>query len=147
MLQEADLLFPAVQECGEEPGDDSAVYYESVITSYSIHYTKLYDSSTGDLKAIESIKGVQVYEINGPFFFGAAETFINTFRALDPKTKAIILRMRHVPMIDATAAAALKNVAERCTKQNIRLIITGLKEELRGTLKTSGIEQLRNNFV
>jgi len=50
--------------------------------------------------------------------------------------------MRHVPMIDATAAAALKNVAERCTKQNIRLIITGLKEELRGTLKTSGIEQL-----
>lgn len=123
---------------------DSAFTNKMVLDSAEEQPGEIFDfiTSTGDLKAIESIKGVQVYEINGPFFFGAAETFINTFRALDPKTKAIILRMRHVPMIDATAAAALKNVAERCHKHNIRLIITGLKEELRGTLKTSGIEQL-----
>ncbi len=123
---------------------DSTNLNKMVLDSAEEHPGEIYDflSSTSDLKKIESLNGVQVYEINGPFFFGAAETFISTFRTLDRKTSAVVLRMRHVPMIDATAMKALVHVVNRCKKLDIRLIITGLKAEPRNVLKSSGIEEM-----
>ncbi|MEX1378113.1 MAG: sulfate permease [Eubacteriales bacterium] len=129
---------------------DSTVLNKIVLDNAEEHPNEIFDfiSSTEELKKIESMKGVQVYEINGPFFFGAAETFINTFQTLDPKTFAIVLRMRHVPMIDATAIHALVHFVKRCKKHRIHLLITGLKEEPRSKLKLSGTEELvgEDNF-
>jgi SulP family sulfate permease len=61
-------------------------------------------------------KGVEVYEINGPFFFGAAEKFKDTLSEVSQKPKVLIIRMRHVPAIDSTAMHALRDLVRRTRK-------------------------------
>jgi SulP family sulfate permease len=58
-------------------------------------------------------KGVEVYEINGPFFFGAAELFKDTLARVARKPKVLIIRMRNVLALDSTAMHALKDVVHR----------------------------------
>src|SRR5437667_751017 len=57
--------------------------------------------------------GVEVYEINGPFFFGAAETFKERLGRVAQRPKVLILRMRHVPAIDSTGVHALRDLVKR----------------------------------
>jgi SulP family sulfate permease len=57
--------------------------------------------------------GVQVYEINGPFFFGAAETFRDTVNVVGIRPRVIIIRMRNVPAIDSTGMHALRDLHRR----------------------------------
>jgi sulfate permease, SulP family len=57
--------------------------------------------------------GVEVYEINGPFFFGAAEKFKDTLSEVSKKPKVLIIRMRNVPAIDSTAMHALRDLVRR----------------------------------
>jgi sulfate permease, SulP family len=61
--------------------------------------------------------GVEVYEINGPFFFGAAETFKETLRTVAARPKVLIIRMRKVLALDSTGMHALKSVAHQ-TRQD-----------------------------
>src|SRR5690606_20516386 len=70
--------------------------------------------------------GVQVYEINGPFFFGAAETFKEQVSRIDKRPRVLILRMRHVPAIDSTGLHALSDLVRRSQKDGIRVIVSGL---------------------
>jgi sulfate permease, SulP family len=58
-------------------------------------------------------KGVEVYEINGPFFFGAAEKFKDTLSEISKKPKVLVVRMRNVPAIDSTAIHALRDLVRR----------------------------------
>ena len=58
-------------------------------------------------------KGVEVYEINGPFFFGAAETFKDTLARVSGKPKVLIIRMRNVSALDSTGLRALQSVVRR----------------------------------
>ena len=58
-------------------------------------------------------RGVEVYEINGPFFFGAAEKFKDTLSEVSRKPKVLIIRMRNVPAIDSTAMHALRDLVRR----------------------------------
>ncbi len=60
--------------------------------------------------------GVEVYEINGPFFFGAAEKFKDTLSEVSRKPKVLIIRMRNVPAIDSTAMHALRDLVRRTRK-------------------------------
>ena len=57
--------------------------------------------------------GVEVYEIDGPFFFGAAEKFKDTLAEVAGKPRVLIIRMRHVPAIDSTALHALEDLVRR----------------------------------
>jgi SulP family sulfate permease len=57
--------------------------------------------------------GIEVYEINGPFFFGAAETFKDTLGRVAARPKVLILRMRHVLALDSTGMHALKDVVHQ----------------------------------
>lgn len=57
--------------------------------------------------------GVEVYEINGPFFFGAAERFKDTLARVAHKPKVLIIRMRNVIALDSTGMHALKDVVHR----------------------------------
>ncbi|HUF29390.1 MAG TPA: SulP family inorganic anion transporter, partial [Gemmatimonadaceae bacterium] len=66
--------------------------------------------------------GVIVYEINGPFFFGAAETFKDTIAQTQGKPRVLILRMRNVPAIDATGMYALMDVVRRSRREGTRVM-------------------------
>jgi SulP family sulfate permease len=61
-------------------------------------------------------RGVEVYEINGPFFFGAAEKFKDTLSEVSRKPRVLIIRMRNVPAIDSTAMHALRDLVRRTRK-------------------------------
>ena len=77
---------------------------------------------------------VEIYEVNGPFFFGAADKLKETLGEIEKPPKAFILRMRNVPAIDATGIHALEQLALRCRKQGTRLILTEVREQPRSAL-------------
>jgi SulP family sulfate permease len=69
-------------------------------------------------------KGVEVYEINGPFFFGAAEQFKDTLGRIAKKPKVLIIRMRNVPAIDSTGIRALADVVRRTRKEGTLVLLS-----------------------
>ncbi len=92
--------------------------------------------------------GVYVYEINGPFFFGAAHKFIETLRNLDKNANSIIIRMRYVNSVDATAIHALRRVMGVCNDHRIRLILCELNEQPEKVLHNTGIlREVGNNNI
>lgn len=82
---------------------------------------------------------VEVFEINGPFFFGAADKFKDTIRGLEKKPKVLILRMRHVPTIDATGLSALENVFSLSKQDGTRIVLSGLQPRPFKRLKRAGV--------
>ena len=70
--------------------------------------------------------GVEVYEVNGPFFFGVADRLKDTLRGLERPPKVFILRMRRVPAIDATGIHALEEFYLKCHRQGTRLLLAGV---------------------
>ncbi|ABR55578.1 sulfate transporter [Methanococcus vannielii SB] len=85
---------------------------------------------------------IEVYEVNGPFFFGIADKFKSTLDVVTKrKPTAIILRMRHVPIIDATGIKNFEEFVESCKKQNIELIISGANEILTHKFEKCGLTE------
>lgn len=76
-------------------------------------------------------KGVILYEINGPLFFGAAKQFQETITNTPLKPKVIIIRMRYVPFIDATGYQSIKEIITTYKSRKIKVIISGIGETLR----------------
>ena len=74
-------------------------------------------------------EGVEAYQIGGPLFFGAANRLDNLLDQFIVPPKVLILRMRLVPVIDASGVHALKKLAERCHRKGITLIVSGLQEQ------------------
>lgn len=70
--------------------------------------------------------GVEVYEINGPFFFGVADRLKDTLSGLELPPKIFILRMRHVPAIDATGMHALDELHAKCRRRGTKLLLSGV---------------------
>jgi SulP family sulfate permease len=71
-------------------------------------------------------EGVEVYEINGPFFFGAAETFKDTLAQIARKPKVLIIRMRNVPAIDSTGIHTLKDLVHRTRGDGTLVLIADI---------------------
>lgn len=86
-------------------------------------------------------EGVTIFEIKGPFFYSVADQLDETLRQLPEKPRVFILRMRHVPLVDTTGAHALCQFAEKCRKQGIVFILSGVKPELEETLRQTGVEE------
>jgi SulP family sulfate permease len=82
-------------------------------------------------------RDIEVYEINGPFFFGAAATFKDTLARVAGKPKALILRMRHVPAIDATGMHALADVVRRSRADGTLVLLSGVQPQPLETLRRS----------
>jgi len=78
------------------------------------------------LSAREVPAGVEVYEINGPFFFGVADRLKDTLRGLEKPPKVFILRMRRVPAVDATGMHALDEFHDKCRRQGTMLLLAGV---------------------
>ena len=74
-------------------------------------------------------KGVEAYQIGGPLFFGATNRLDSLLDQFFEPPKVLILRMRLVPVIDASGVHALKKLAERCHRKGIVLIVSGLQEQ------------------
>lgn len=85
--------------------------------------------------------GVEVYEINGPFFFGVADSLQSILPNLERLPKIFILRMRKVPAIDATGLHALDDFYDKCQRSEIHLILSGVKEPLVHAFKKYGLEE------
>lgn len=73
---------------------------------------------------------VRIFEITGPFFYSVAGQLDDVLNHLDRLPRVFILSMRHVSLIDSSGMKALKEFAERCNKQKILLIVSGIKNEL-----------------
>ena len=71
--------------------------------------------------------GVEIYEINGPLFFGVADQLDEIDRAIGEKPRVRILRFRDVPIIDSTGLRAVKSFYYKCNKSHIKLVIAGLQ--------------------
>ena len=71
-------------------------------------------------------KGVEVFEVNGPFFFGAAERFKHTLNLIVKKPKVLILRTRTVLAMDATALHALEEVYDMTKREGSVLVLAGI---------------------
>jgi SulP family sulfate permease len=102
---------------------------------------------------IELPKDVLLYEINGPLFFGASQKFQEVLTDLNQQPKILILRMRHVPFIDATGINRLKEICRQLQARGTTILISGanteVKEEfLKGNLYTAlGGENIHNNIA
>lgn len=68
-------------------------------------------------------RGVKIYEINGPFFFGAASKFRETISGIANPPRVLIIRMRDVPAIDSTAMHALREVVRRTRNDGTLLLL------------------------
>jgi SulP family sulfate permease len=73
--------------------------------------------------------GVQVYEVNGPFFFGAADKLRDVLNVVDRPPRVMILRMRHVPVIDATGLHALEAFEHNAARAGTVLILAGVQRQ------------------
>jgi SulP family sulfate permease len=71
-------------------------------------------------------RGVEVYEINGPFFFGVADRLQAVLRGLERPPKVFILRMRKVTSVDASGLHALDEFHDNCRRQHTRLLLSGV---------------------
>ena len=83
--------------------------------------------------------GVEVFEIQGTFFFGAAHKFRATLARIERKPRVLILRMRHVPAMDATGLHALEELAVQCRRQGTALVLSGVKRQPSELLERSGL--------
>jgi sulfate permease, SulP family len=84
-------------------------------------------------------KGVTMYELNGALFFGAAQTFQDTINRLQVKPKVLILRMRHVPFIDATGIYTLKEVIKKFENHNTTIVLSGVNRQVLEDLEGADI--------
>ena len=85
--------------------------------------------------------GVEVYEIDGPFFFGLASRFEELEQMKKPGTKVRIIRMRKVPFIDSTGVNNLRNLCERTRKRGVTVILSGVTAKVQASLVKFGVDQ------
>ncbi|HRP62763.1 MAG TPA: SulP family inorganic anion transporter [Phycisphaerales bacterium] len=83
---------------------------------------------------------VEVYEINGPFFFGVADRLQDTLRSIERPPLVFILRMRRVPAIDATGLHALEEFVHKCRRQGTILLLSGVSADLLRTFRKVGFD-------
>lgn len=87
-------------------------------------------------------KGVEVYEIDGPFFFGVANKFDDVMRRMGDKPLVRIIRMRSVPFIDSTGVYNLETFVRSSQKEHIHIILSGVNPQVHQTLEKMGIEAM-----
>ena len=87
-------------------------------------------------------KGIEVYEINGPYFFGIATKFEETMTQLGDRPKVRIIRMRKVPFIDSTGIHNLTALCEMSQKEKTTIILSGVNENVHNVLEKAGFYEL-----
>ncbi len=83
--------------------------------------------------------GVEVFRIAGPFFFGVAGDLLDTLRNLGQRPKVVILRMRRMPFLDASGAAALDQFVDQAKRYGTRVIFSGVQPQAMEVLSRAGL--------
>ena len=83
---------------------------------------------------------MQIYSIDGPFFFGAAETFERTLASLNADVTVLIIRLGRVPFIDATGIHSLKATIKLFQKRGARVIVCEANERVQKKLHLAGVD-------
>lgn len=97
------------------------------------------DSEADEREMKEHIdKRIAIYEINGPLFYGVVNKFLDILNELRSTTRILILRMKNVNSMDATALNALKQLEKRCKSQKILILYAETKPQPQGLLNRSG---------
>ncbi len=110
-------------------------------------YSEQLDIAEGSETTVHEVlnvnPGVEVYEIDGPFFFGVATKFDEMMRStLGRKPKVRIIRMRKVPFIDSTAIHNLEILIKSSQEEGIHVVLSGVKDNVRKALVNAGIDRL-----
>lgn len=87
-------------------------------------------------------KGIGIFEISGPMFFGSAKEYVEIIEKVGLKNKILIIRMRHVPFIDITGIRNLKSVIKLLQSKDIEIILSGVNKEVFRDLFKNGIIDL-----
>ena len=100
------------------------------------------DMQAGNLEHLTIPEGVEVYEINGPYFFGAGNRFEDIMARYGKHPKVRIIRMRKVPFIDSTGLHNLENMCRMSLKEGVIVVLSGVNEKVETVLKRNNFEQL-----
>ena len=92
------------------------------------------DISSGNLEHLTIPKGVEVYEINGPYFFGAGNRFEEIMASFGDRPKVRIIRMRKVPFVDSTGIHNLTNLCTMSKNEGIEVVLSGVSEKVHSQL-------------
>ena len=96
------------------------------------------DMIKGNLEHLTIPKGVEVYEINGPYFFGAGNRFEEIMAAFGDRPKVRIIRMRKVPFVDSTGIHNLTNLCGMSQKEGIQVVLSGVNPEVHAAREKAG---------
>lgn len=122
----------------------SILFIDSMMKATKIHtFENEEDTDSIDRKTLP--QDIEVYEIEGPLFFGVAEKFVDILTLFEHPPKVFILRMRYVPMIDAAGLHALEILYERLTKQQTVLILSGVCPEVQSHIVKASLNRLIGN--
>lgn len=108
----------------------------------------MFQSDDGDTPSIASgplpgvPAGVEVFEVNGPFFFGVADRFKDILNRIESPPKAFILRLDRVPVIDATAMHCLREFYHKCQRQHAVVILSEVQPSVHRALVKFGLVDL-----
>ena len=100
------------------------------------------DMQRGNLEHLTIPEGVEVYEINGPYFFGAGSRFEDIMARYGSHPKVRIIRMRKVPFIDSTGMHNLENMCRMSQKEGITVVLSGVNPKVESVLKRNHFNEL-----
>jgi SulP family sulfate permease len=93
-------------------------------------------------------EGVRVFEVQGPFFFGAAEKVRDVLSVVEGAPQVMILRMRHVPVLDATGLHTLEQVRQNCARSGTTLVLSAVSDQpLRALERSHCLEAIGTDNV
>ena len=100
------------------------------------------DMERGNLEHLTIPEGVEVYEINGPYFFGAGNRFEDIMARYGSHPRVRIIRMRKVPFIDSTGLHNLENMCLMSQKEGVTVVLSGVNPKVEAVLKRNNFNQL-----
>ena len=141
------VLFQITSENGEDTyvSIDNEVLLDEVFAEFLDLMDEINEESDISKENIEHItipEGVEVYEINGPYFFGAGNKFEEIMASFGDRPKVRIIRMRKVPFVDSTGIHNLTNLCEMSKKEDIQIVLSGVCEKVNAQLEHAGFYNL-----
>lgn len=101
------------------------------------------DFMLGNLEHLTIPEGVEVYEINGPYFFGAGNKFEEVMAGLRHQRPQVrVIRMRKVPFVDSTGIHNLTTLCQMSLREGIRVVLSGVNPTVHATLRKAGFDEM-----
>lgn len=87
-------------------------------------------------------RGIGIYEISGPLFFASAKEYCEVLKSMGTTSKVMIIRMRHVPFVDATGVHNFKEALKILKTSGTKVVLSGVNDAVCADIKKAGIDQL-----